>query len=118
MATQNPAFMSDVQKFWASFVLICVASLGLHVLVFSKRPGRYQHHTPVYPDSAQETLVPNETPLEGRVTVLGTDRFYLDVQGRQHMFLFGAEARPAPNDRIRVFYFKASPPIVRKWERL
>jgi len=110
--------MSDVQKFWVSFVLICVSSFMLHVFVFSKRMGRDQHHAPVYPDMAYVTPTPHGDPVEGRVTALGTDRFYLEAGGRQQMFLYGAAGRPQVNDRLRVFYFDESPPIAERWEKL
>lgn len=110
--------MSDVQKFWVSFVLICVSSFMLHILVFSKRQGRDQHHPPVYPDMLAPVATPNAVPAEGRVSALGTDRFYLEAGGRQQMFLFGAAGRPQVNDRLRVYYFDESPPIAERWEKL
>lgn len=111
--------MSDVKKFWISFVLICASSITMHVLVFSKRQGRDQHHPPVYPDMIPTVAPPNATPVEGRVSALGTDRFYIiDAAGKQQMFLYGAAGRPQENDRVRVFYYDETPPIAEKWQKL
>ena len=75
---KNKAKLSDFQKMILGMALIMSASLTMHVLIFSKKARSYRH-LPSPANASSPEATNNQLPVEGKVVVIGTERFYLDA---------------------------------------
>jgi hypothetical protein len=115
--------MSDEKRLAASFVLIVVLSMTLHVLVFSHRKSEEVEHYPVtYPSDSPTPgsveFMAQGPPVFGKVVVVGTDRYYLQTPTGRQMFFYGDLPHPSLGDNVRVTYAQGTPPTVLKLEKL
>lgn len=103
--------MTDVQRFWLSFILIVACSGTMHVMVFGDKPPR--HYDPVFqdPPKTQEGLLALRT-ITGEVAAISSYRFFLHSEGETTEFLIDrhAFAPPKPKSKIEVSYLPAPNP--------
>ena len=113
------AKLSDFKKMIIGMALIMSASLTMHVFIFSKKARSYRKLPAPTDVESPETVASKELPVEGKVVVIGTERFYLDAaDGKRWMFMFGSTQRPNLGDRVRVSYSQGTPPTALKLESL
>ena len=117
--------LTDFQKMLVGMAIIISGSLFLHVKVFSKSARAYRnlptaYETPVVARTPGAALVPSkDSPLEGKVVVIGSERFYLDAgDGKRKAFLYGDAAHPQLGDKVKVSFSEGSPPTTLKLEPL
>ena len=100
------AYSDDSQAFKKMMIgmaLIISASATMHVFVFSKSKRAYRNLP-----SANASPRQMATPIEGKVVIVGSERFYLeDKSGKRWMFLLGKLQHPQVGQSLRVFYSTA-----------
>ncbi|MBI3926330.1 MAG: hypothetical protein HY319_12385 [Armatimonadetes bacterium] len=102
--------MSDNQKFFLSFFLICLFSLSMHVFLVRKGAIQQYRYEPIHLDATPSR---NQVrTVEGRVTAVGFDRFHLQVGDRRMTFLVEGVPMPAVGSRLQVRYQDGDPPKV------
>lgn len=86
---------------------IMATSCLMHIFVFSKGPRAYRSNVSL---DLTSTPAENPSPVTGRVTVLGVERFYLDdSKGQRWMFNLNGHTSPPLGASVRVFYRNTSP---------
>jgi len=113
--------LTDFQRLAGSFLLIVGLSVTMHILVFSHRKGPPIEHYPVAYPSGQPTpseFMAQGPPVEGKVVIIGTDRFYVETANGREMFFYGDLPHPTFGDHVRVTYAQGTPPTVLKIEKL
>lgn len=110
------------KQFIIGFILIVIGSVASQMLLLKAGFFHYQHYKVSYNNAGRHTkvFIPQGPPIEGVVSAISFDRFFVKVGKHDLTFLVhnGRPAIPKVGEHVRVSYYQGAPPTAIAVQRL